>query len=146
MGAARNPRRDCERSQNIITRPAAAVLSAASFIMTSQRKRAKRERQRNAELLTVQRKHMKKETLGFRTTSRLIAKVVRSVGVGRRYPGGRSLLFPCHDRLVCALRVGGTSNTSTWRGSVATLQEWSDKLGRYGPRTLSCRSVQVAPI
>ena len=31
-------------------------------------------------------------------------------------------------------------------GSVATLQEWSDKLGRYGPRTLSCRSVQVAPI
>jgi hypothetical protein len=31
-------------------------------------------------------------------------------------------------------------------GSVATLQEWSDKLGRYGPRTLSCRSVQVAPV
>ena len=31
-------------------------------------------------------------------------------------------------------------------GSVATLQEWSDKLGRYGPRTLSGRSVQVAPI
>jgi transposase, IS6 family len=30
--------------------------------------------------------------------------------------------------------------------SVATLQEWSDKLGRYGPRTLSCRSVQVATI
>jgi hypothetical protein len=26
------------------------------------------------------------------------------------------------------------------------LQEWLDKLGRYGPRTLSCRSVQVAPI
>jgi hypothetical protein len=28
----------------------------------------------------------------------------------------------------------------------AGLQEWSDKLGRYGPRTLSCRSVQVAPV
>ncbi len=27
-----------------------------------------------------------------------------------------------------------------------TLQEWLDKLGRYGPRTLSGRSVQVAPI
>ena len=26
------------------------------------------------------------------------------------------------------------------------LQEWLDKLGRYGPRTLSRRSVQVAPI
>jgi hypothetical protein len=26
------------------------------------------------------------------------------------------------------------------------LQEWSDKLGRYGPRTLSCRSVQVVPV
>src|SRR5260370_10107500 len=31
-------------------------------------------------------------------------------------------------------------------GSVATLQECSDKLGRYGPRTLSRRSVQMAPI
>jgi hypothetical protein len=31
-------------------------------------------------------------------------------------------------------------------GSVATLQEWSDKLGRYGPRTLSRRSIQMAPI
>jgi hypothetical protein len=26
------------------------------------------------------------------------------------------------------------------------LQEWLDKLGRYGSRTLSCRFVQVAPI
>jgi pimeloyl-ACP methyl ester carboxylesterase len=39
---------------------------------------------------------------------------------------------------------GDTPNSSD--GSVATLREWSDKLGRYGPRTLSCRSVQVAPI
>src|ERR1700732_188940 len=31
-------------------------------------------------------------------------------------------------------------------GSVATLQECFDKLGRYGPRTLSRRSVQMAPI
>ena len=31
-------------------------------------------------------------------------------------------------------------------GSVATLQEWSDKLGRYGPRTLRRRPVQVAPV
>jgi hypothetical protein len=31
-------------------------------------------------------------------------------------------------------------------GSVASLQEWSDKLDRYGPRTLRRRSVQVAPI
>ena len=31
-------------------------------------------------------------------------------------------------------------------GSVATLQGSSDKLGRYGPRTLSCRSIQMAPI
>ena len=31
-------------------------------------------------------------------------------------------------------------------GSVATLQQCFDKLGRYGPRTLSRRSVQMAPI
>jgi hypothetical protein len=31
-------------------------------------------------------------------------------------------------------------------GSVATLQECFDKLGRYGPRILSRRSVQMAPI
>src|SRR5271166_6761716 len=31
------------------------------------------------------------------------------------------------------------------KGSVATLQECFDKLGRYGPRTLSRRSVQMAP-
>ena len=31
-------------------------------------------------------------------------------------------------------------------GSVATLQECFDKLCRYGPRTLSRRSVQMAPI
>src|SRR5271166_6006264 len=31
-------------------------------------------------------------------------------------------------------------------GSVATLQERFDKLGRYGPRTLSRGSVQMAPI
>src|SRR5262245_8656420 len=31
-------------------------------------------------------------------------------------------------------------------GSVATLQECFDKLGRYGPRTLSRLSVQMAPI
>src|SRR6202043_1240108 len=31
-------------------------------------------------------------------------------------------------------------------GSVATLQERFDKLGRYGSRTLSRRSVQMAPI
>ena len=31
-------------------------------------------------------------------------------------------------------------------GSVATLQECFDKLGRYGPRTLTRRSVQMAPI
>src|SRR5271157_646805 len=31
-------------------------------------------------------------------------------------------------------------------GSVAALQECFDKLGRYGPRTLSRRSVQMAPI
>src|SRR5271165_6726316 len=31
-------------------------------------------------------------------------------------------------------------------GSVATLQECFDKLGRYGPRTISRRSVQMAPI
>jgi hypothetical protein len=30
-------------------------------------------------------------------------------------------------------------------GSVATLQECFDKLGRYGPHTRRCRSVQVAP-
>src|ERR1700751_4725075 len=35
---------------------------------------------------------------------------------------------------------------SSSEGSVATLQEWSDKVGRYGPRTLSRRSVQMAPI
>jgi transposase InsO family protein len=29
----------------------------------------------------------------------------------------------------------------TFYGSVATLQDRSDKLGRYGPRSLSCRSV-----
>src|SRR5271165_1808995 len=32
------------------------------------------------------------------------------------------------------------------KGSVATLQERFDKLGRYGPRTLSRGSVQMAPI
>ena len=31
-------------------------------------------------------------------------------------------------------------------GSVATVQEWSDTVGRYAPRTLNFRSVQVAPI
>jgi hypothetical protein len=32
------------------------------------------------------------------------------------------------------------------KGSVATLQECFDKLGRYGPRALSRGSVQMAPI
>jgi hypothetical protein len=40
--------------------------------------------------------------------------------------------------------VGNKGCTSA--GSVATLQEYFDKLGRYGPRTLSRRSVQMAPI
>jgi hypothetical protein len=30
--------------------------------------------------------------------------------------------------------------------SVAILEEWPDKLDRYGPRTLSGRSVQMAAI
>ena len=36
--------------------------------------------------------------------------------------------------------------SETCVGSVAILQECFDKLGRYGPRTFSRRSVQMAPI
>src|SRR5271165_1756243 len=45
--------------------------------------------------------------------------------------------------------VAGNSPDPRWSGqlgSVATLQECFDKLGQYGPRILSCRSVQMAPI
>jgi hypothetical protein len=31
-------------------------------------------------------------------------------------------------------------------GSVATLNECSEKLNRYAPRNRSCRSIQMAPI
>src|SRR5271165_5162588 len=47
----------------------------------------------------------------------------------------RTILTTCY---AAGLRVS--------EGSVATLQECFDKLGRYGPRTLSRRSVQMAPI
>ena len=38
------------------------------------------------------------------------------------------------------------SEAFLFAGSVANLQECFDKLGRYGPRTFSRRSVQMAPI
>ena len=51
---------------------------------------------------------------------------------------------------VIAVSRYGTATADTilrrFNGSVATLQECFDKLGRYGPRTLSRRSVQMAPI
>jgi hypothetical protein len=73
-------------------------------------------------------------------------------------PGSVATLQEWSDMLSqCSLRhrfpvcsSGGNSNrkSSYWRlvGSVATLQECFDKLDRYGPRTLSRRSVQMAPI
>jgi hypothetical protein len=42
--------------------------------------------------------------------------------------------------------VIGYYNIGSLDGSVATLQKCFDKLGRYGPRILSRRSVQMAPI
>src|SRR5208282_1010312 len=57
-----------------------------------------------------------------------------------------TMVHPEKDRAFIALCDGGSLWPYHCSGSVATLQEWSDKLGRYGPRTLSCRSVQVAPI
>ena len=62
---------------------------------------------------------------------------------GRLYRAG---LVGIEEAKRLLKEVSDSVDMGPLRGSVATLQEQSDKLGRYGPRTLSCRSVQVAPV
>src|SRR5208282_3838260 len=56
--------------------------------------------------------------------------------------------LPCRNFELRYLKAKNCicSHVCSALGSVATLQECFDKLGRYGPRTLSRRSVQMAPI